>query len=85
MERQHRCDLICSNEEGKEWLGKLWTKQEQGVDKYLMEGRYLTGIKVQTENWDGLERESEIKGYTVNEPGAWGGSLREEISRKAEY
>lgn len=30
-------------------------------------------------------RESEIKVYTVNEPGVWGGSLREEISRKAAY
>lgn len=86
VEEQHRCDLMCRSEEGKEWLGKeLWTKEEQGVDKYLMEDRYLTGIKVQTETWDGLERKSEIKGYTVNEPGVWGGSLREEISRKAEY
>lgn len=66
-----RCDLMCSNEEGKEWLGEeLWTKEKQGVGKYLMEGRYHTGIKVQTENSDGLERESEIKGYTVNESGA---------------
>lgn len=86
VEEQHRCDLMCRSEEGKEWLGKeLWTKEEQGVDKYLMEDRYLTGIKVQTETWDGLERKSEIKGYTVNEPGVWGGSLREEISRKAMY
>lgn len=67
-ERQQRCDL-CSDEEGKEQLGKeLWTKEEQGVDKDLMEGRYFTGIKGQTENWDGLERESETKGCTVNEP-----------------
>lgn len=32
-----------------------------------------------------VERESEIKAYTVNEPAVWGGSRREEISRKAEY
>lgn len=36
------------NKEGKEWLGKeLWTKEEQSVEKHLMEGRYLTVIKVQ--------------------------------------
>lgn len=57
VESQHRCGLMCSNEKGKGWLGKeLQTKEEQGVDKYLLEGRYLSGIKVQTENWDGLER-----------------------------
>lgn len=39
-ERQQRCDLMCSDEEGKEQLGKeLWPKEEQGVHKDLMEGR----------------------------------------------
>lgn len=81
-----RCDLMCNNKEGKEWLGEeLWTTEKQGVGKYLMEGRYHTVIKVKTENLDGLERESEIKGYTVNEPGVRGGSLRKKISRKARY
>lgn len=51
------------------------------MGKYLMECRYRTGIKVQTEKWDGLERESKIKGYTVDEPGIRGASLRKEISR----
>lgn len=59
---------MCSDEEGKEHLGKeLWTEEEQGVDKDVMERRYLTGIKGQTENWDGLERASGIKGCIVNE------------------
>lgn len=55
MEIQHRRNLMYSNEEGKEWLGKEQrTKEEQGVEKYHMEGRYLTGIKVQTElGWTG--------------------------------
>lgn len=39
----------------------------------------------ETENSDGLERESETKGYTRNEPGVRGRSSGEEISRKAEY
>jgi len=60
-------------------------KEEQGVSKRLVEGGYCTGIKVQTENWDELERESGIKGYTVNESGVRGGSLRKEICGKAEY
>lgn len=39
-ERQQRYDLMCSDEEGKEQLGKEpWTKEEQDVHKDLMEGR----------------------------------------------
>lgn len=37
------------------------------------------------QNWDGLEGEFEITGYTVNEPSVWEGILKEERSRKAEY
>lgn len=70
-ERQQRCDLMCSDEEGKEQLGKqLWTKEEQSIDKDLMEGRYLTGKQIKRSRgkqktgmgW----RELETKGCTVN-------------------
>lgn len=58
---------MCSDKESKEHLDKeLQTQEEQGVDKDLMEGRYLIGINGQTEKWDGMEKESETKGCTVN-------------------